>query len=291
MGYQVNVWMTGKYLYINCILLIVVIIHFPLFALDNDSAEIETVPNARISLKNIPSDVEFYLNGLQKVPDAHGVIAVSSGLSLLEIKMRRVVVYSALLLLEKNEVKPISFNCSESCALLHVITEPSGATLSMNGTILGLTPYMNRFLKPGSYSIMATLPGHIPVIRRIELSSESEIESYSMQITKGAVDSLEAAKKALVKKKHVNYAMAFGAFSLGMGGLGAYYDWKAYRYLKRAEKASDAYDVAQTKRVCDKYKNTYYHERSRAEKQMNYRKYSYIASAASFLGFFYFLSF
>jgi len=248
------------------------------------TARADTLPKARIVLESKLEGVEYYTNGLQCFTDEQGGIDVAAGHVLFEIKKNRVVVYSAFFPLEPNQVKTIFTNCTEGCALLHVITDPPGATLSMDGAILGLTPYMNRFLHPGSYSIMATISGYVPVIRRVNLTMESGVESYTMEVSQAVKDSLEAARKFIRQQRQAKIARGFAVIGIGVAVAGAYYDWKAYTYLKEAEKAIVAYDEATTFSECEKQKGVYYAQRENMQKPLTFRNICYATAAAAFAG-------
>lgn len=239
-----------------------------------------------ISLKNYPVNVEFYINGLSSKPDAYGSMHVPAGNTLLEIKKNKVVVYSAQFHVDSGENKTITFNCSEECALLYVVTEPAGALLSMNGNILGSTPYMNRFIKPGSYSIMVTSPGYMPIVRRIDLTMQSEIEFYCMEQTKAIRDSLAMAQKSLYRKQQIRNGALFGITGIGFTVVGAYYDWRAFTYLEKMGEASDAYDRATDNySERDRQKKIYCLNRAKAREQIFYRNIFYGASGVCLTGF------
>jgi hypothetical protein len=247
----------------------------------------ETGGTSQLTIQNFPDSTEFFLNGLSIQPDENGNVSVEPGPVLLEIKQRRVVVYSALFSIDSSEQKTISLDCTGDCALLHVTTEPTGATLSMNGEILGITPYLNRFLNPGSYSIMATYPGHIPIIRRIELTrNSSQIFSYKMEQTQAVKDSISAVKRAIRRKRQLIQGTLFGGAGVAMAAAGAYYDLKAYKYLQKAQDAADNYESARNNSDCQLYKNVYKSNRENAEKPILYRNILYSVAGACLAGFY-----
>ncbi len=243
--------------------------------------------DGRLIIKNLPDSIEISVNGLSRKPDMQGIIPISPGALLIELKQHRVVVYSSLFSVDSLEEKTIVLECTTGCALLHVITEPNGATLSMNGTILGCTPYLNRFLNPGSYSIMATYPGRIPVVRRIEISADSsQIFSYEMDLTQSVKDSIAAVKRALRHTRQVIQSSVLGGLGIAMAVAGAYCDREAYGYLVKADKASKAYDVARSDEECRIQKNLYVTNRDQAKKPIRYRNILYGASGVFLIGFY-----
>lgn len=242
---------------------------------------------SKVILENIPSGVEIIVNGLNRQPDFGGMLKVDPGPVLLELRQNRVVVYSSFFKLEPKTEKRITFNCDTGCALLHIVTEPPGAQLSMSGTILGLTPYLNRFVKPGNYSIMATSPGYIPVIRRIDVRADSvQLFSYVMEQTQMLKDSIFAARKALRRKQQGVRSLLLGTAGVAFAVSGVIFETKAYRNLENAQKASKAYETSRTDIECQRNKAEYRHYRELAEKPILYRNVFYGASGVCLAGFF-----
>lgn len=244
------------------------------------------LPATRIVIQNSPDEAEFSVNGVVVHLDEYGVIPVVPGPVLLEAKRKRTVMYSSFFMLDSNEVKTITFNCSEACALFHLVSEPERAILSMDGEILGMTPYLNRFIKPGSYSIMITAPGYIPVIRRIDLTLSSEMQSYVMEQTQAVRDSLTAAKLAMRRGRQQTMGILFGIAGIGFAAGGAYHDWRAYGFVKEMRSAADAYDASLTRQECEKNREEYERQRDLAKKPILYRNILYGTSAAFFTGLF-----
>lgn len=247
----------------------------------------ESGGKARLTLRNTPDSIDLFINGLPVHPDENGSILVEPGPVLFEIKQQRVVVYSALFSMDSSEQKTVSFECTDDCALLHVTTEPPGATLSMNGEILGITPYLNRFFNPGTYSIMATYPGRIPIIRRIELTqNSSQIFSYDLEYTQAVRDSITEVQRAIRRKRQLIQGTLFGGAGIVAAVTGAYYDLKAYKFLKKAQDASENYERARNNSDCQTYKSRYKTNRKNAEKPIIYRNILYIAAGACLAGFY-----
>lgn len=238
-------------------------------------------------LQNLPDSTEISVNGLSRIPDSSGSIPVSPGPLLLEIKRHKVVVYSTVLVIDSSETKTIPLECIDNCALLHVMTEPAGATLSMNGTILGTTPYLNRFINPGSYSIMATYPGYIPVIRRVELSANSSpVFSYQMEMTQAMKDSIASVKQALRRRRQIIQSTLCGSAGVAMAVAGAWFDWRAVGFLDKAQENADAYPKARSNDECQQLKQAYFTNRDNAKKPIFYRNILYGAAGLCLIGFY-----
>jgi hypothetical protein len=155
----------------------------------------------------------------------------------------------------------------------------------MNGTILGVTPYMNRFVKPGSYSIMATCPGRIPVVRRIDLSLDSStVFNFTMEQTQAVKDSIATIKRARRVKRQLIQSISFGGLGIGMAVAGVWFDHEALRHLDKARAASESYNLARTADQCSQLKNSYRQERDLARQPIRYRNIFYGAAGVCLAG-------
>ena len=241
----------------------------------------------RVILSAVPDSAVFYLNGLEKKPDAKGGFTAPAGTVLFEIKQQRVVVFSSLFELNTTDPHTIPVYCTSDCALLHVNTEPAGAIVSINGTIVGTTPFLDRFMTPGGVSIMITKPGYIPVIRRLELKTDSSVVySFELEQTQAVKDSVAAVKRALHRKRQLVQCSLFGGVGCIALAAGGYFDYKAYQHLQEAEKASEAYDAARSQAACSDAKKTYTSSRNQAERPILYRNVLYGVVGACLAGFY-----
>ena len=80
----------------------------------------------------------------------------------------------------------------------------------------------------------------------------------------------------------------FGSMGIAMVAAGAYFDWKAYKYLAKAEDASDSYDGINTRNqtMITKEKDRYELNRKYAKKQIIYRNIIYGAAGVCLGGFY-----
>ena len=248
-------------------------------------AQDTTTAKASVTFPTLPDNVTIFVNGLEKNPNASGTIFTDPGPVLVEIKRKKAMAYSSIFILDSAENRKIPFSCTEGCVLLHITTEPNGATISMDGVILGTSPYLNGFIPPGSCSFMVTHPGRIPVIRRVELATDSvQYFSFPMEYTQAVKDSLTAARRALKQKRQKINASLFGTAALGLLAAGGYYDQKAYNYLMQADRASSRYDMAETQKACDDARKTYQSYRDKARRPIDYRNILYSAAGVCIIG-------
>jgi len=248
----------------------------------------DSTGTGRITLTSLPDSAVFYINGLERTPDEDNGFNVDPGPVLFEIKQRRVVVFSTFFILTATEVQKIPIDCcTGTCALLHVTTEPPGAVLSINGNIVGTTPFLDGFMRPGDLSIMVTRPGYIPVIRRLSLNTDSsEVHTFELEQTQAVKDSLAAAKRALRRKRQILQGSLFGGIGCVALIAGGYFDQRAYRHLQEAQKASEAYDAARSDPACQAAKEEYKSQREQAERPILYRNALYGVVGACLAGFY-----
>ena len=260
----------------------------PLFLLSVAGyADSTTTGTGRIVLSSVPDSALFYINGLEKAPDAQGAFTAPAGTVLFEIKRQRVVVFSSLFQLNATDPHTIPVYCANDCALLHVNSEPAGAIMSIDGIIVGTTPFLDRLMAPGEVSIMLTKPGYIPVIRRLELTTDSSsLYSFELEQTQAVKDSVAAVKRALRRKRQRVRCLLFGGVGCVALAAGGYFDYRAYRHLQDADNASDAYDAARSEGACVEAKGTYTSQRDQAERPILCRNVLYGVAGACLAGFY-----
>jgi hypothetical protein len=100
-------------------------------------------------------------------------------------------------------------------AILNVSTSPQGARLSLNGKVMGTTPYNNTHINPGIYTLRLELDGFAPKEESIVLNATSPLElSYALKEQEGKVS--QAGKK---RKKRIR-RIVFGAAAIVAAGAG-----------------------------------------------------------------------
>lgn len=242
---------------------------------------------AKFKIVNAPENCNVLINGLQPQKDSGGWYRVPHGPLLVEIKRNDSLLFSALYNLDSAEEKIVTFNCKEECAYFSLKTEPIGAFFSMNGEIIGTTPYLSSFFAPDTYSLMVTLPMHVPIVKRIVLRVDSPtILNYQLELTQAAKDSLFAAKESLKKKRRIITSSIFGGIVLISVSIGAYFDLKASEYLMKATKEAEAYDNAKSEIECNIHKELYFVNKREAEKAIKNRNIFYVISGAFVAGFY-----
>ncbi|MCX7727271.1 MAG: PEGA domain-containing protein [Chitinispirillaceae bacterium] len=242
---------------------------------------------AKFKIVNAPENCNVLINGLELSKDSEGWYKVPHGPLLVEIKRDDSLLFSALYSLDSAEEKVITFNCKEKCASFTLKTEPLGALFSMNGEIMGTTPYTSSLFAPDTYSLMITLPAHVPIIKRIILKVDSPtVLNYNLELTPAAKDSLLAAKEALKKKRRIITSSLFGGIAIISGTIGAYFDFKASEYLRKSTKESEAYDNAKSEIECNIHKELYFINKRESEKNVKNRNIFYFISGTFITGFY-----
>lgn len=67
--------------------------------------------------------------------------------------------------------------------LLSVSSEPPGAVVSMNGTEIGATPFSDKALPAGDWTLVANLPLHTPIERQVEIRGRGVREDVQLIFT------------------------------------------------------------------------------------------------------------
>lgn len=246
-----------------------------------------SVGTAKFKIVNAPEDCNILINGLEVEKDSAGWYNVAYGPLLVEIKRERQLLFSALYSLDSAEKKVITFNCKEKCASLTLKTDPVGALFSMNGEVMGTTPYVSSFFMPDTYSIMVSLPAHVPVIERVVLIADTpKILEYHLELTMAAKDSLMAVKEAIKKRRRIITSSLFGGIALISGTIGAYFDLKASEYLRKATDEAQAYDNSTKDNDCNLHKELYFVNKREAEKLVKNRNIFYGITGCFVAGFY-----
>ena len=84
------------------------------------------------------------------------------------------------------ELTRVELRLSNSSGTLSLSTEPAGATATVDGTVVGVTPLVIQDLRPGHHPVELTLDGHVPwsrdvdilVNRRVNISTELQPAGY-----------------------------------------------------------------------------------------------------------------
>jgi TolB-like protein len=161
--------------------------------------------------------------------------------------------------LSKGETKEILADLVYKFSVLNLQSTPPGASVFLNSTKAGVTPYINDSLLPGSYALKLELPGHGPVLENLELlKNKRDTLSFTLY-TKGFLDSANAQKRALAKRKKLPWQILFGVLAAGTGGTGVFLNEEVKKSLDNEKTSWNAYNSARLQAAIDSnytvYKN------------------------------------
>lgn len=102
-------------------------------------------------------------------------IAVSSGAHRLLVEKDLYRPKSVTVDLKPGDARTVTFKLEPDFGLLTVDTNPSGATISLDGNTIGQTPLRPTRIKAGQYRLSVTLPSYVPLLRPINLKPGEKI--------------------------------------------------------------------------------------------------------------------
>jgi hypothetical protein len=159
--------------------------------------------------------------------------------------------------LNKGETKELSTDLVYKFGVLSLLSAPAGATVFLNKTKAGATPYYNDLLQPGSYALRLELSGYGPVTENIEImKNRRDTLSFSLY-TKGFLDSTNAQNKQLTKRKKLGWQIALGICAAAAGGTGIYMNSEVKKSLDKEKSTFAAYKAARLQTDIDASYDSY----------------------------------
>jgi hypothetical protein len=162
-----------------------------------------------------------------------------------------------------------------------VLSEPSGAKVTVGDSTVGNTPVFHKAL-PGDYSISLALKGYLPEKRKIYLGeNRHDTLSFSL-MSQAAADSLRLKRK---KGFQMFRRIAFGVLSAGFIGLGYYNDTKVEDCLHNEQVARRNYETANlSQSQYDTYWEEYEKATNKTDSMIRRRDVYYGIAAGCVLG-------
>jgi hypothetical protein len=146
--------------------------------------------------------------------------------------------------LSRGETRELRANLVYKYSVVNLQSYPPGASVFLNKTRTGVTPYRNDSLLPGSYALRLELPGYGPVLENIELQKNKRDTLSFTLYTKGFLDSANAQKRALAKRKKLPWQILFGVLAAASGGTGVYMNEEVKKDLTNEQNSWNAYNTA-----------------------------------------------
>jgi|WetSurMetagenome_2_1015567.scaffolds.fasta_scaffold91544_1 hypothetical protein len=132
-------------------------------------------PLAFISVKAQPASASIIING---APAGTGEVSraeVLAGDVALSIEAPGYDSYKETIPLKPGELRSVNKTLATIFGMLTLTTVPTGATLSINGTPSGTTPYHSDSLMPGNYRLRLELQGYEPMEGKVALKAGEQL--------------------------------------------------------------------------------------------------------------------
>ena len=99
---------------------------------------------------------------------------------------------------------------------LEITTIPDSATLEINGTHCGATPYIDSLVKPGKYKVVVKKDGYRPSERTVEVSGGSVVSVTDSLMSINPAPEVSSPKQAHEKGKFFTVGVVAGVFGIFM---------------------------------------------------------------------------
>lgn len=239
---------------------------------------------ATLTIQNLPAYARVIINNVSIKNRGNDVFTVEPGPVIVQIDYNGVAAYTASFKVAPGENRTIVLDCQEHCGTLDIMTDPFGASVSLNSAFEGLTPYVNSFLKPGEYSLNVSMPGYVPSLRTVSIEEgKPAMMTLNLEHTQAFRDSIKTVKMAQKRSRQFAQKLIFSGCALACAAGGVFFDMTARSRLAKANDATIAYDQAQGD--FQKYHDAYNTNRDSARKSIGNRDLLYIAAGACAIGF------
>jgi hypothetical protein len=169
---------------------------------------------------------------------------------------------------------------------LVVRSEPVGATVSINKSVIGKTNYSNDRFEPGAYDLEISLAGYDSQSTQIEVEPKRSLTmSYTLEHTQPYRDSVTRFEHRRHLRNRIISQSIMGVAALACGSLGYFFDDGLKASVAEKQRAYSAYqtggEASDFNRLWDSYENA----GAAMEKQCNLRNVFYGGAAIMSLGF------
>jgi hypothetical protein len=241
-------------------------------------------PNANASLlrvRSVPDSVKLFLNGRYAGITPYENVNMLPGQYTAKLSAPRYEDWeSESFVLNKGASKDLLANLIYKFGVLRLQSTPSGATVFLNTTRTGTTPYINDSLLPGSYTLNLELSGYGPVQENIEMMKNKRDTLSFTLYTKGFLDSMNAQKRELGKRKKLPWQILFGILAAGAGGTGVYMNEEVKKDLDNEKSSFAAYSTARLQSDIDPAYDDYTNKVKKTDASILRRNIVYGAAGA-----------
>jgi hypothetical protein len=231
----------------------------------------------RLIIIGCPDSAVVSLDHKIILPDMGGWYEVPAGDRMIEIHKLSTLVFYKNMTFKADEEHKIIFECVINCAGLKIICTPGNAQLTLDDEYIGLTPYVNYFMKDGKHRYSLALDGYAPLADTFSLVA-NEVRTLDLTLDRSQAykDSVKNEQMRVERSRKIMLNLVFGTIAVVSGGAGAYYDMSAKKSMKKADEAAVSYDNARS--GFSEHKSVYYQYRNDAVRAGNKRNVLYGAS-------------
>ncbi|GAX59732.1 hypothetical protein SCALIN_C04_0220 [Candidatus Scalindua japonica] len=138
-----------------------------------------------INIKSDPPQSEIFIDGIESGTTPAVINDLSPETHKIDIKMDGYSVWSENVEVVANEVKQVDAALQQITGSVSVNSEPSGASIIIDGKISGTTPEIITDIKPGKYLLEVSLKGYEKWSEKIEVAADKEntVTALLRQIT------------------------------------------------------------------------------------------------------------
>jgi len=123
-----------------------------------------------IIITSIPDSAQITINDVRVAATPYNVHGFYPGLYDITLTLPGYAPFTKAIELAPGGTEFITANLVPEAGNLVVISTPENATVSINDTIVGMTPYTSKPLPPGIYSLTVELPGYFPYKEQLGVS-------------------------------------------------------------------------------------------------------------------------
>jgi len=231
-----------------------------------------TTATTRVILIGLSDSAVVTADGNVITHDIGGWYQVPAGDVKIEIKEADELVFSTTMHFVAGEDSRIIMECRMGCAQIKIDSKPSGAKLAIDGKNYGVTPFVNKYFRPGNRTVELSLKDYAPLKHGFSISP-GQSQDLDLQLSRSQAWKDSVAQIALKQKRSRQMVQKaiFGFLTATFAGAGLYYEMYARSQSSAATIEAQAYDAAAISEECTIHRNAYEANRSNARKAIGFR--------------------
>lgn len=144
---------------------------------------------ASLNVRSFPSDATVYIDSVEVGTTPLVVSGAAPGSHTIEIRMEGWEPWTGTVVAVRGSTTQVIANMTHAAYSLVVTSTPAGATVTIDGTVKGVTPLTVPGLKPRNYALTVSLKGYAPVTRTVDLSDPTEtVQDFPLIQAYGKLD-------------------------------------------------------------------------------------------------------